>query len=132
MTGRPTSYIPQYADQMLEYFNVEAGKDVAYEGKDGEPKTARVAVDFPTLAGFACKLGVHRETLLEWSKQFPEFSDAYKMAKEHQERILVQNGLKDGYHANFAIFTAKNVLNWRDKQETEHSGTMTVRRLIIE
>lgn len=105
---------------MLEYFNIEAGKDVAYETADGEQKTARAAADLPTMAGFCCIIGVHRGTMNDWCKKFPEFADTYKLCKEHQERILVQNGLKSGYHANFAIFTAKNVLDWRDK--SEHTG----------
>jgi hypothetical protein len=120
--GRPTDYDPAYIDQISDYFSIEAGKDIPYKGKDGELKTVRVAADFPTLAGFACKIGVHRDTLHEWAQQHPAFSDAYKMAKQHQERILVQNGLKGGYHANFAIFTAKNVIEWRDKQDTEITG----------
>lgn len=117
--ARPSSYIPEYADQLLEYFDIEAGHDVEVENSKGIMQSVRHAADFPTLAAFACKIGVHRETLLEWSKIYPEFSDAYKMAKEHQERILVQNGLKGGYQANFAIFTAKNVLDWRDKSEAD-------------
>jgi hypothetical protein len=117
--GRPTDYLPEYADQLREYFDIEAGRDVEVENSKGEMQAVRHAADFPTLAEFACKIGVHRETLLEWSKKYPEFSDAYKSAKDHQERILVQNGLKGGYHANFAIFTAKNVLDWRDKSERD-------------
>lgn len=120
--GRPSSYRPEYADRLREYFNIEAGKDIAYETASGEEKVARAAADFPTFAGFCCEIGIHRDTLHEWIKKHEEFSDAYKEAKEHQERILVQNGLKGGYHANFAIFTAKNVIGWRDKQDIEHTG----------
>lgn len=118
--GRPTDYDPSYPESILEYFNIEAGHDIAYETKEGEQKTMRVAVDLPTFAGFACKIGTHRATMLDWCKRFPEFEEAYKCCKEHQERILVQNGLKGGYHGGFAIFTAKNVLEWRDK--SEHTG----------
>ena len=54
--------------------------------------------------------------------KYPDFFNAYKRAKDHQERILVQNGLLGLYQGNFAIFTAKNVLGWRDKQEIKRSG----------
>jgi len=32
---------------------------------------------------------------------------------------LVTNGLKNLYSSAFAIFTAKNILSWRDKTETD-------------
>jgi hypothetical protein len=131
-TGRPTSYKPEYVQMLQEFFNVEAGIDVEVENSKGQMQSVRHAVDFPTLAGFACKIGVHRETLWGWSKEFPDFANAYKQAKEHQERILVQNGLKGGYQANFAIFTAKNVLDWRDKTETDLRGTLNIHDLTEE
>ena len=112
--GHPTAYRPEYATQLAEFFNIQAS-DVDDEGK-------RVAKPLPTLAAFACKIGVHRETLLNWCDKFPEFFDAYKMAKEHQERILVENGLLGGYEKAFAIFTAKNLIDWRDKAELTGAG----------
>ncbi len=54
---------------------------------------------------------------------YPEFSAAYKRVTDAQERILITNGLKGGYQANFAIFTAKNVLGWRDRQDLGISGS---------
>jgi len=115
--ARPSSYKPEYAEQLLAYFNKPASEVV----QDGD-KRERVPCQFPTLAGFACQIGVHRATLLNWSGQHEEFFDALKMAKEHQERILVQNGLDGSYDRTFAIFTAKNLIDWRDKVEQEVSG----------
>lgn len=127
--GRPTKYEPKYAKMLREHFDIESGRDVEVENSKGQMQSVRHAADFPTLAGFATKIGVHRETLLNWADvdddgepKNPAFFDAYKSAAAHQERILVQNGLKGGYHAAFAIFTAKNVLGWRDKQDMEHTG----------
>lgn len=127
--GRPSSYRPEYAQMLRDHFDIDAGYDTEAENSKGVMQSVRHAADFPTLAGFACKVGVHRETLLNWAAvdddgepKNPEFFDAYKQARDHQERILVQNGLKGGYHASFAIFTAKNVLGWRDSQQLEHTG----------
>jgi hypothetical protein len=112
--GRPTSYKPEYAVQLNEYFSsriyirTETGKEIAE--------------DFKSLAGFGLKIGVHRDTLHEWSRKYPEFSDAYKRAKEWQEFYLITNGLKGIINCSFAIFTAKNVLNWRDKQDVKQSS----------
>lgn len=129
MAGRPSKYKPEYAEQMEEYFGVEAGYDVEVENSKGVMQSVRHAADLPTFAAFATKLGVHRETLLNWAgtgeegkPKHPEFFDAYKRAADHQERILVQNALKGGYQPSFAIFTAKNVLKWRDKTDHEITG----------
>jgi hypothetical protein len=73
---------------------------------------------------------VTRDTLYEWSTaktedgelKHPDFSYAYKKAKEYQEAILVEGAMANAFHANFAIFTAKNVLGWRDKFEQEITG----------
>lgn len=123
--GRPTAYKPEYAEMLKAYFDVPA-QVVEGEGDDKKVKPSSL----PTLAGFACKIGVHRETLLNWAEVHQEFFDAFKMAKEHQERILVENGLMGYYDKTFAIFTAKNLINWRDKQEVEHSGKIGLEAII--
>ena len=129
--GRPTKYKPEYAKKMLEYFDVEPGYDEVVETKSGDLKSVHHANDLPTKAEFAWLIGVDRDTLKEWANKkdedgnlvYPEFSAAYKRVQDAQERILITNGLKGGYQANFAIFTAKNVLGWRDKQDLGISGS---------
>lgn len=132
--GRPSLYDPKYVDMMDEYFDIETGYEVEVENSRGVMQSVRHAANLPTIAGFACKIGVTRETLHDWATKtdeegklrYPEFSYAYKRAKDHQERILVENALKGGYQANFAIFTAKNVIGWRDKHEHEHTGDFKI------
>ena len=109
--GRPTDYNPKYCQMLLDYFNVKPYKE-NHLGK-------LEASDFKSPAGFAISIGVHRETLLNWSKQYPEFFDAYKRAKDYQENFLVVNGMRGLINPAFSIFTAKNVLNWRDKKDIE-------------
>lgn len=119
--GRPTKYDPKFVRELEEFFSRPAyeEKTITIRRKDGstEERQELVACEFPTLAEFAVNIGVHRDTLHQWAKDHPEFSDAYQRAKAHQERILVSNGLTGRYEQPFAIFTAKNVLNWRDKSE---------------
>lgn len=82
------------------------------------------ATDFKSLAGFAVKIGVHRETLLNWTKEHPDFFDAYKLGQDHQEQFLSVNANKGLIPPVMAIFTLKNVSGWRDKKEVEHSGAI--------
>lgn len=121
--GRPSKYKPEYAEQLIKYFEIEPYREVNKEvvTKSGDVVTISEdqANDFPSLAGFAIQIGVHRDTLHEWSTQHPEFSDAYKRAKDYQENFLVINGNRGLIPAAFGIFTAKNILKWRDKQPDE-------------
>jgi transposase len=129
--GRPTLFKEEYAEQLIAYFDKEPYERRPLLDAQGNEKGSEVVpVKFPTLARFATMLGVTRDTLYEWSTaknedgslKHPDFSYAYKKAKEYQEAILVEGAMANAFHANFAIFTAKNVLGWRDKMEQEITG----------
>lgn len=113
---RPSLYDEKYIDEMLEYFSIEP-YEISPTGK-------RQATDIPTFAGFCSKIGIHRETLLNWTEVHEKFFDAYKKCKDLQEQWLAVNGNAGLINPAFAIFTAKNILNWRDKKEIEVSGSV--------
>lgn len=128
--GRPSLYKEEYAKELIEFFDVEPYEEKLLKDSRGGERVELVPGKFPTLARFAIKLGVSRDTLYEWSTatddegnlKHPEFSYAYKRAKDFQESILVEGAMAGAFQANFSIFTAKNVLGWRDKVEQELSG----------
>jgi hypothetical protein len=129
--GRPSLFKPEFTQALLDYFDIdpytEKVKQVVTKSGDVLDVKTEVASDFRTLAGFAVKIGVHRDTLHEWSKaknddgslKHPEFSDAYARAKDFQENYLAVNGNKGLIQPQFGMFTAKNVLGWREKQPGE-------------
>lgn len=105
------------------------------------------ACTFPTLERFCHSIWIHKDTLIEWATakypedykdkklawelKHPEFSDAYKRAKQIQESILVENALSWQYNPQFSIFIAKNAFWWKDKSEVENSWEMTVKKIIV-
>lgn len=113
--GRPSLYEDRFAQDLLDYF----GEYLKSSDSKSKP--------FPSLAGFAIKIGVHRDTLDEWAKArdendaliYPEFSDAHSRAKYFQENYLLIHGLEGNIHPQFGMFVAKNILGWRDKQKDE-------------
>lgn len=115
--GRPTKYKPEYADELIKFFEAEDAKG-----------------EFPTLENFACHLGVYSGTLRNWANEedeagnlkHPEFFTAYKRAKDYQHKALVSGGLQGRFHGSFAIFTAKNVLGWRDQTDHNVNATLNV------
>lgn len=127
--GRPTLYRPEYPQAMLTYFQVEASHIEIVkvpDGKGGVIDEEKIIVNkFPTLTRFAQMIGVSRDTMHSWatsvnkdgSLSFPEFSDAYVRARDAQESLLTEGGLEGLYDSRFAVFTAKNLIGWKDQIE---------------
>lgn len=128
--GRPPKYRDEFADQLIEFFNQPPTREVTVRDKQGNETTQVLPGFFPTMARFAANIGVCRDTLHDWAHakdlegkpRHPRFSDAYKRAKALQEANLVEGTITGAYNSTFAIFTAKNVLGWRDKVEQEITG----------
>ena len=103
ITGRPTTYDPQYCAIAIEIM------------EQGYSKTA--------LAG---KIGVCRDTIHEWSKVHPDFSDAVKRGEAARTAKLECDLLdaRDGPTVTSRIFALKNAApdEWRDKREHQHTG----------
>ena len=77
----------------------------------------------------ACLLDVTRETIYEWEKSHPEFSDTIKKWREKRNALFLELKLKNGAW----IFLAKNWLEMTDKQEVGLTGSLkTDNKLIVE
>lgn len=133
--GAPTKYRPSRCKELEDYFNVPAySQEIQTVMTKQGIKEISVLVpnDLPTKVGFACLIGVHRDTINEWTHKYPKFSDAIKKAEAHQEHILVTNGLRGHYAQPFAIFTAKNILGWRDKKDVDFKGNLSLGQILEE
>ena len=75
-----------------------------------------------TFAAFAKMLGTTCAVLSSWEKKHPAFRLAVQKARDLQGNILIQNSLRGNYSSSFAVFTAKNLLGWKDgKEEVPHT-----------
>ena len=110
--GRPTKYKPEYCQEMLSFFDRNFTEKV-----NGKVE----ACNFPSVAGFARKIGVAKSTLYEWAKNHEEFSNVLARCKDIQEDILINNSLKNSYNASFSQFLLKNTHGFKDKQEVEQT-----------
>lgn len=100
--GRPSKYLPTYADQVIEHMTEGA-----------------------SLTSFAADIGVSRATINVWMEEHPEFLEAVGIGKakcaawwEKTGRKTAENG---GGNATLVVFGLKNMgaEDWRDKQEIE-------------
>lgn len=111
--GRPSKYDPAFCDEAREFL------------KDGY-----------SVAAFAGKIGVAVSTVNLWITQHPEFSDAVKAGQAaatlwwEQRARGIASGAEEG-NPTLVIFGLKNRApeQWRDKTETEHSGTVGVHKV---
>jgi DNA-binding XRE family transcriptional regulator len=105
--GRPTDYDPAFCEMVVDSMSA------------GYSKTAT-----------AGKLGVTKQTLLNWCEKHPEFFDAVKLGEVLRTAKLEEDllGATEGPKVTSRIFALKNAApdEWRDKREVEHQGGLTI------
>lgn len=117
--GAPTKFKAAFCDLLIEHMT----KGFSYESFAGHPDVQ-----------------VHRDTLYEWEKVHPEFSDAKKRAVDANllfwenlgiENIISETSYERGggesissssrsLNSSVWIFNMKNRHKWRDKQPDEN------------
>lgn len=97
-TGRPSEYRDELANEII----------------------ALMAMGLSVTAS-AANLGFHRDTLYEWEKQHPTFSDALKLGRGKRVLFLEKRLLTEdsGPKVTASIFALKNAdaNEWREKHE---------------
>ena len=120
--GRPTNYKEEYCNQIIDYFSREP-QQILYKKtyySDGTLKSEEPIIlpaPIPTFQEFAERIGVHTDTLVEWTKVHESFAQAYERARQSQEKIWMVNGMSGLYNSQFVQFFGKNCLGYKDRQE---------------
>lgn len=78
------------------------------------------------LGDFAAENKISRQRLSEIANENELFAEVYELAKQVQENKLFRVGLSKENNPAMAIFALKNVADWRDKSEVEHSGGVKI------
>lgn len=117
--GRPTNYTPEIIEAAWKY--VRGGWQDA-----GDP--------VPSIAGLACEIGVHRETLRLWAKdENNKFFGILLTIAQMQERQLLKGGLLGDYNAPITkMMLTKH--GYSDRVENDHTssdGSMTPPTTIV-
>jgi hypothetical protein len=104
--GRPTKYKKRYCKDIIAYFSDPVNEN-----------------PLPLFYAFANKINVCTDTLNEWQRVHPEFSDAYKKAKEILRRKYWQKAMAGDLEKTIAIFFGKVVLGYSEKTVNEITGS---------
>lgn len=124
----PLKYRPEFCQRLLEFFDVPPFTVTEVMKRDGSVSLVETAAELPTFAAFAKQLGTTCGELEAWEKKHPAFRQAVQKARDLQGNILIQNSLRGNYSSSFAVFTAKNILGWKDgKEEPASAAPLIVR-----
>ncbi|MBO7190959.1 MAG: hypothetical protein J6V32_02495 [Elusimicrobiaceae bacterium] len=110
-------YQPEFCTRLLAFFDVPAFHVTEVTKRDGSVALVETAAELPTFAAFAKQLGTTCDVLKSWETKHPAFHEAAQKARDLQSNILIQNSLRGNYSASFAVFTAKNLLGWKDGRD---------------
>ena len=110
--GRPTKYKPEYCQAIIDYFTVEP------LDADKNP------VAPPYIQEFCLSIGISKECMHDWVAKYPDFSDAYSVAKSKQKQLMITNALLGRYNPSFAWRAMANMHNWRDQQDINQNITL--------
>lgn len=110
---------------MIEFFDREPiiTEVIEYEDKNGDTKTKTVTgpCQCPTFEKYCADTGISKQTFHNWTREHPEFLDAYQRSKNMQANIMMVNGLSGAYNSGFTGLSMKNMHGWSDKQEIENT-----------
>lgn len=100
-TGRPTKYSPDVLKRTYAYIEECADKVKLFHKTRGDKSDTYERLVFPNLPmkeELAFILGVHRDTLQEWSSKYPEFSVALERLEQKQKVMLLKGGISGQYN----------------------------------
>lgn len=75
----------------------------------------------PSHCGLAVYLDVNKETLYEWKKHHPKFSNTLQNIKRTQEQCLINKGLSGKYNPAITKLMLANH-NYSEKTDINHGG----------
>ena|SRR3990167_2047510 len=93
--GRPTTYRGKKTIKLVdEYLNNRKDK--------WDEEKQKWVVDLPTMGGLAVFIGCNVDSLYEWEKKHPEFSESLDKVRQEQQDRLINKGLSGDYNSTIA------------------------------
>ena len=89
--GRPTDYSEEILTKTKEYI------DNCNDTDEDKEHNIKYKVNLPTIEGLALYLNINKDTIYEWRKEKPEFSEFIAKLLAKQAERLVNNGLSGDY-----------------------------------
>lgn len=129
--GRPPKYNPKYSTQeyvngFISYCRVNSEPEVIMPDLPDEETKGMIVkpivkkrLMLPTIERFAKYIGVHFDTLYDWAKVHPKFSESLSKIKEEQKEWLFDNGLLGEYNPVIAKLILSSNHGMSDKVDNK-------------
>lgn len=117
----------KFIDDMYKYFN-DAPKVKQYEEtvwlKGGEYKSVQKEASCPPpiMSEYVRSKGISYQYFKKAAKEIPELREAIMDCEEIIKEFIIYHGLNGNYQSQFAIFTAKNLTDMKDKSEVQQTN----------
>jgi hypothetical protein len=103
------------------------GRPLIYDENYHPAKVLELSKDPISLANVAVELDVHVDTLHDWSKKYPIFSEALKSYRMRLEDKMIKFGhemMKNSKDKSAPtwVFMMKNMCKWKDKDDSEYKA----------
>lgn len=106
--GRPSKYSEEMVEKAREYLD-SCVDSITDHG---------ITVNLPTIYGLARYINVNRDTLYEWAKHNPIFSDTLRDIEEEQAQRLLNNGLSGAYNSTIAKLILSSNHGMKERTDT--------------
>lgn len=114
------AYLESCVDSNEQIITGESEKFTKYENK--------LKVKLPTIEGLAVYLGISRETVYAWEREYPLFSDIIGELRSKQAEALINNGLSGAYNPTIAkVLLSKHGYKEATENETDGKVEVTVK-----
>lgn len=104
--GRPPEYNETYLEKAREYLDACIDEDeqvlTGLSVKGTELYRNKLRVKLASIGGLARHLRIHRDTIYDWEKKYPAFSDIIEELRAIQEEELINKGLSGDYNPTIA------------------------------
>jgi hypothetical protein len=127
--GRPTNYRPEYCQAIVDYFADPESWEINYDAK-GSGK-AIPSGKMPTVARWCHQIGVSTRVLDDWQRRYPEFAEAYQMARELQQSFAIELA-GAGIGTSLLNLFMQDRHGWKAaREEAEHSNE-PIQKVVVE
>ena len=127
--GRPTNYRPEYCQAIVDYFADPESWEINTDMK-GSSK-AIPSGKMPTVARWCHQIGVSTRVLDDWQRRYPEFAEAYQMARELQQSFAIELA-GAGIGTSLLNLFMQDRHGWKAaREEAEHSNE-PIQKVVVE
>jgi len=118
--GRPTKYtedMPERVDAYLAECKVWWEEFHKTRGDKSDTYERILNVKLPMVEGFAEYIDVSKNTLYDWAKEYPKFSDALDRIIRQQHNMLAQGGIAGHFNPVITKLMLSNNHGYREKSD---------------